>query len=236
MREWCEQILVEVVLAARRSSWSPEQLDALLSPSSLTAALLPRHLLHATLQKRLGQKLGGPTALRVANRLHVATPDALSQSRAGDTRTYEVRAGTGPARPPDSVGPLRDQRPPTSRPLTAPATAAFRPLDPTRRRGVFRLDGCGVRRFVLHEPLAFVAPLSPSEQFSLICPPLGTCRFAGLSLVGETGFEPATARPPAGCATRLRHSPWSGHSKAATRRAAAPGYRANLESRHIPGL
>jgi hypothetical protein len=26
--------------------------------------------------------------------------------------------------------------------------------------------------------------------------------------VGETGFEPATARPPAGCATRLRHSPW----------------------------
>ncbi len=29
-----------------------------------------------------------------------------------------------------------------------------------------------------------------------------------ISLVGETGFEPATARPPAGCATRLRHSPW----------------------------
>src|SRR3954465_12834013 len=27
--------------------------------------------------------------------------------------------------------------------------------------------------------------------------------------IGETGFEPATARPPAGCATRLRHSPWS---------------------------
>src|SRR5687768_12211989 len=24
--------------------------------------------------------------------------------------------------------------------------------------------------------------------------------------IGETGFEPATARPPAGCATRLRHS------------------------------
>ena len=28
------------------------------------------------------------------------------------------------------------------------------------------------------------------------------------SCIGETGFEPATARPPAGCATRLRHSPW----------------------------
>lgn len=27
-------------------------------------------------------------------------------------------------------------------------------------------------------------------------------------MIGETGFEPATARPPAGCATRLRHSPW----------------------------
>jgi hypothetical protein len=29
-----------------------------------------------------------------------------------------------------------------------------------------------------------------------------------LLLIGETGFEPATARPPAECATRLRHSPW----------------------------
>ncbi len=29
----------------------------------------------------------------------------------------------------------------------------------------------------------------------------------GLPSIGETGFEPATARPPAGCATRLRHSP-----------------------------
>jgi hypothetical protein len=32
----------------------------------------------------------------------------------------------------------------------------------------------------------------------------------GFPYIGETGFEPATARPPAGCATRLRHSPWSG--------------------------
>jgi hypothetical protein len=60
VREWCEQILVEVVLAARSSSWSGEQLQALLSPTSLTAALLPRHLLHATIQKRLAQKLGAP--------------------------------------------------------------------------------------------------------------------------------------------------------------------------------
>jgi hypothetical protein len=60
IREWCEQILVEVVLAARNSSWSREQLDGLLSPTSFTAALLPRQLLHATLQKRLSQKLGAP--------------------------------------------------------------------------------------------------------------------------------------------------------------------------------
>ena len=60
VHEWCEQVLVEVVLAARSSRWTLEQLDALLSPSSLTAALLPRHMLHAVLQKRLAQKLGTP--------------------------------------------------------------------------------------------------------------------------------------------------------------------------------
>jgi hypothetical protein len=58
--EWSEQILVEVVLASRNSSWNEDQLDALLSPTSFTAALLARHLLHATLQKRLAQKLGPP--------------------------------------------------------------------------------------------------------------------------------------------------------------------------------
>ena len=60
VREWCEQILIEVVLAVRNSSWSADQLDALLSPTSFSAALLPRHLLHATLQRRLAQKLGPP--------------------------------------------------------------------------------------------------------------------------------------------------------------------------------
>jgi hypothetical protein len=60
VREWCEQVLVEVVLAARNSTWSQDQLDALLSPTAFTAALLPRHLLHAMLQKRLAQKLGSP--------------------------------------------------------------------------------------------------------------------------------------------------------------------------------
>jgi hypothetical protein len=56
VREWSEQVLIEVVLAARNSTWSQEQLDTLLSPTAFTAALLPRHLLHAMLQKRLAQK------------------------------------------------------------------------------------------------------------------------------------------------------------------------------------
>jgi hypothetical protein len=60
VREWCEQILVEVVLAARASTWRAEQLEALLSPTAFTVALLPRHLLYAILQKRLAQKLGPP--------------------------------------------------------------------------------------------------------------------------------------------------------------------------------
>ena len=60
VREWCEQILVEVVLAARNSRWREDQFDALLSPTSFTVALLPRHFLHATLKKRLAQRLGTP--------------------------------------------------------------------------------------------------------------------------------------------------------------------------------
>ncbi len=71
VREWCEQVLVEVVLAARNSTWSQDQLDALLSPIAFTAALLPRHLLHAMLQKRLAQKLGPP-------RTEPATPTRIT--------------------------------------------------------------------------------------------------------------------------------------------------------------
>ena len=56
--EWCEQVLLEVVLAARNLQWDDDQLAALLSPTSLSAFMLPRQLLHATLQKRLAQKLG----------------------------------------------------------------------------------------------------------------------------------------------------------------------------------
>jgi hypothetical protein len=62
VREWFEQTLVEVVLCARASRWTDEQLTAMLSPSSFSAALLPRQLIYAILQKRLAQKLGAPGA------------------------------------------------------------------------------------------------------------------------------------------------------------------------------
>jgi len=58
-------------------------------------------------------------------------------------------------------------------------------------------------------------PAKPGETthaiprvFGVSCP--CSLRFAEHEPIGETGFEPATARPPAGCATRLRHSPWPG--------------------------
>ena len=84
VREWCEQILVEVILAARSSSWTPDQLDALLSPGSLTAALLPRHLLHATLQKRLAQKLGA-----TRNPINATTVRSCAIDERGDRNDHE---------------------------------------------------------------------------------------------------------------------------------------------------
>lgn len=82
VHEWSEQVLVEVVLATRSSPWTLEQLDALLSPSSLTAALLPRQLLHAKLQKRLAQKLGAPRA-----------PDESLTTAAGLSQRDRTRTG-----------------------------------------------------------------------------------------------------------------------------------------------
>src|SRR5450755_461075 len=83
VREWCEQILVEVVLAARNSHWSAEQLDALLSPSSFIAAVLPRQLLHATLQRRLAQKLGQARSDHAGS---TDDPGMAQRSQAGSRR------------------------------------------------------------------------------------------------------------------------------------------------------
>src|SRR5579884_2815181 len=52
----------------------------------------------------------------------------------------------------------------------------------------------------------------------------------GFPAVGETGFEPATARPPAGCATRLRHSPWWRRFYAGGQERAGDGSRTRSES------
>jgi hypothetical protein len=53
----------------------------------------------------------------------------------------------------------------------------------------------------------FVPQLFPSGAFARHRILLKPVDLQGFLLIGETGFEPATARPPAGCATRLRHSP-----------------------------
>src|ERR1017187_4248800 len=52
------------------------------------------------------------------------------------------------------------------------------------------------------------------------------------SLVGETGFEPATARPPAGCATRLRHSPWQA-KRATGIEPALEAWKASVQPQHF---
>src|ERR1043165_8292560 len=52
--------------------------------------------------------------------------------------------------------------------------------------------------------------------------------------IGETGFEPATARPPAGCATRLRHSPWCYVPERATGiEPALEAWKASVQPQHF---
>ena len=92
VREWCEQVLVEVVLAARNTSWNKVQLDALLSPTSLSAALLPRHLLHAMLQKRLAQKLGTARAEPSRSAWDARALRGHATARSGGTRDEDQRS------------------------------------------------------------------------------------------------------------------------------------------------
>src|SRR4051812_36753513 len=53
------------------------------------------------------------------------------------------------------------------------------------------------------------------------------------SQVGETGFEPATARPPAGCATRLRHSPICRTERATGIEPALEAWKASVQPQHF---
>ena len=56
----------------------------------------------------------------------------------------------------------------------------------------------------------------------------------GFRCIGETGFEPATARPPAGCATRLRHSPWLLRTERATGiEPALEAWKASVQPQHF---
>ena len=54
----------------------------------------------------------------------------------------------------------------------------------------------------------------------------------GSLVIGETGFEPATARPPAGCATRLRHSPWQ-IKRATGIEPALEAWKASVQPQHF---
>jgi hypothetical protein len=55
----------------------------------------------------------------------------------------------------------------------------------------------------------------------------------GFRVIGETGFEPATARPPAGCATRLRHSPWLAFKRATGIEPALEAWKASVQPQHL---
>ena len=69
------------------------------------------------------------------------------------------------------------------------------------------------RRRKLAPPLQKIFPVcSPSRPTRHHSGKPKGPRLRAFRVIGETGFEPATARPPAGCATRLRHSPWSAES------------------------
>src|SRR5215207_11691104 len=75
-------------------------------------------------------------------------------------------------------------------------------------------------------PKLTVAPLSALAERRKACK-------AGPSHIGETGFEPATARPPAGCATRLRHSPWLSRKRATGIEPALEAWKASVQPQHI---
>ena len=77
------------------------------------------------------------------------------------------------------------------------------------RRTVFLVRvGLGVAQFGDRKSGPRWSPFGPRDRIPEDRRPLETLALQRFPCIGETGFEPATARPPAGCATRLRHSPW----------------------------
>jgi hypothetical protein len=113
---------------------------------------------------------------------------------------------------------------PATPPAPAGATSILDPPETVQRAATGSVLTCRFPRFLF-------PACSPSATFAARDLPK-KCSFAGNSLVGETGFEPATARPPAGCATRLRHSPWL--SKRATGiEPALEAWKASVQPQHF---
>lgn len=86
-------------------------------------------------------------------------------------------------------------------------------------------------RTVLHATVheQYAAPL-----LAPVVRPAKSPDLQGFFSIGETGFEPATARPPAGCATRLRHSPWSYVTERATGiEPALEAWKASVQPQHF---
>ena len=87
------------------------------------------------------------------------------------------------------------------------------------------------------------SPRATSRRLHPVCTPweprdLGTERrkprlCGAFAFIGETGFEPATARPPAGCATRLRHSPWLSRKRATGIEPALEAWKASVQPQHF---
>jgi hypothetical protein len=88
----------------------------------------------------------------------------------------------------------------------------------------------GLRRRGLTRKLIPVVPRGRKRR----CPEAPKAPdFRGFRHIGETGFEPATARPPAGCATRLRHSPYVCCKRATGIEPALEAWKASVQPQHF---
>src|SRR5215207_1244789 len=95
------------------------------------------------------------------------------------------------------------RRPPRNRPQRAPAFVESSSQAPA---STFHAEQQPVQR--RRPPVGIAACNETTSRDRVALAKMEKAASAGLSaVIGETGFEPATARPPAGCATRLRHSP-----------------------------
>lgn len=74
--------------------------------------------------------------------------------------------------------------------------------------------------------------MDPKESLVSASPTAKGPLLRAFRVIGETGFEPATARPPAGCATRLRHSPYV-FKRATGIEPALEAWKASVQPQHF---